>query len=125
MIIMHPYSYAGLVSMGDLEKEDQIEIVINVIIDYFSITRDELFSKVRKHHFVRARMFVAYFLKNCKTVELGKLMGKRDHSTIVYYRQQLTDYLSIGYPEYIKDFNKIKAGINKKHLALSQTLLGE
>jgi hypothetical protein len=52
-------------------------------------------------------------------------MGKRDHSTIVYYRQQLTDYLSIGYPEYIRDFNKIKAGINKKHLALSQTLLGE
>jgi chromosomal replication initiator protein len=126
MSIVHPYHYAGLVSVKELEKKERVEAVMTVVCDYFSVTREELVSKVRKHNFVRARMFIAYFLKNERnTVELGRTIGNRDHSTIVYYRHQIADYLSIGDREYVRDFNKIKLEINKKHLALTQVLLNE
>jgi hypothetical protein len=58
-------------------------------------------------------MFLAHFTdRKITTTSLGKWMGGRDHSTIIYYRQQVENYLSIRDALYIKDYTACLDRIN-------------
>ena len=92
---------------------NEFQVTLSVICEHFNITVEQLCCSTRTHTWVRARMFLAHFTsKKITTTSLGKWMGGRDHSTIIYYRQQVENYLSIRDALYIKDYTACLDRIN-------------
>ena len=71
----------------DKSKEVTPSIIINAVADYFNITPDDITSKRRNAEFVQARQVVMYLCRTLTDVSfanIGKLLGKKDHTTIIY-----------------------------------------
>ena len=63
------------------------EDVINTVCSYCKITKLELIKPTRKRENVDARKMVSKILrdKNYTFSQIGKKLGRKDHSSIVYY----------------------------------------
>lgn len=69
------------------EKEISIELIQEIVADYFSISVDELKSKTRKKDIANARQIAMYFSKEYTKEPLrtiGDYFGGKDHSTVVH-----------------------------------------
>lgn len=90
--------------------------VLDLTCAVYSITEEELLSSRRFVRLVRARQQIVYIMRNKRGLsflELGRRLGDRDHSTIIYsYRsaqdnfaplkeayEEILEKLNIGYPE--------------------------
>ncbi len=74
---------------NDLEKkisEDDMNVIIGGIANYFDTTIEMLKSNSRKAKYVMARMFFAYICYPKVTfAKIGKFLGGRNHATIMKY----------------------------------------
>lgn len=65
----------------------QPSAIINTVADYYSISPDDITGKKRDLKTSRARHIVMYLLRqqnHCSLAEIGKVLGNRDHSTVIH-----------------------------------------
>ena len=92
------------------KKGVSIDYIQQVICDYFDISIELLVSKTRKREVVQARQLAMFFSKEMTKASLaniGKLIGNRDHATVLYACRTVnnlneTDRTFRGYFEDIK-----------------------
>ena len=80
----------------DQKQELTVERIQEAVCEYFNIAPDVLQSKTRKREVVQARQLAMYFCKNYTNASLasiGKQIGKKDHTTVLYACKAVTDLL--------------------------------
>ena len=84
------YTYSVISSIFSDLTIDQKELtpnrIIKVVANYYKITKNDIIGKSKKKEFVLARHIAMWFIrkiKNLSFVEIGKIIGNRDHSTVI------------------------------------------
>lgn len=70
----------------DKPKEITPSLIIEVVADHFSINPEDITSKKRNSEFVQPRHIAMYLcreLTSTSLVNIGKIMGNRDHTTVM------------------------------------------
>ena len=71
----------------DKPKEITPELIIEVVAEHFGVSPEDITSKKRNSEFVQPRQVVMYLcrkLTDTSYVNIGKLLGKKDHTTIIH-----------------------------------------
>jgi len=71
--------------------------IINVVADYYSLPPDDITGKKRDLKTSRARHVVMYLLRqqnHSNLSEIGKILGGRDHSTVIHGCEKITASVS-------------------------------
>ncbi|MBN1376221.1 MAG: chromosomal replication initiator protein DnaA [Dehalococcoidia bacterium] len=71
--------------------------VIGAVADYYAVLPEDITSKKRDLKTARARHIVMYLLRqqnNCNLAEIGKILGDRDHSTVIHGCQKISTQIS-------------------------------
>ena len=106
--MISPYIFPGIVT-------DDTKL-LDIICNRFDITIKQLLGAERTQDLVKPRMWYAYILRTFLRKEykqIGKLIGGRNHSTIIYYMQQMDGFLEVSKEER-KEFINFLSGINHK-----------
>ena len=87
------------------EKREQLtaKSIIGHVSKYFNVSKEEITGKKRNREFVEPRMVAVYLISehlNVPLVNIGKIMGNRDHTTIMHARNKIASLL--------KDDSRIK-----------------
>lgn len=74
--------------------------ILDIISEHFNIQRVKLCGKPRYRYIVEARMIAAYLLRsdrylNLSLKQIGRLLGNRDHSTIMYSIYQIQNLMEV------------------------------
>lgn len=72
------------------------EKIIIEVCKYFDITRDDIVGKRRNREFVEPRMIAIYLIAdvlNIPLINIGQLVGGRDHTTIMHARNKIEGQL--------------------------------
>lgn len=75
-------------------REITPSLIINVVAEYFNITPDDIMSKKRNAELVQARQIVMYLcrdLTETSLIGIAKLLGKKDHTTIIHGVNKISD----------------------------------
>lgn len=78
------------------QKEITPNLIINVVAEHFGVTSDDITSKKRNSEYVLPRQVVMYLCKELTEVSLtqtGKILGKKDHTTIIHGIKKITEEL--------------------------------
>jgi len=68
-------------------KEITPSLIINVVAEHFGVKPEDIVSKRRNSEFVQPRQVVMYLcreLTDTSFTNIGKLLGKKDHTTIIH-----------------------------------------
>ena len=68
-------------------KEITPTLIINVVAEHFGVKAEDITSKKRNSEFVQPRQVVMYLcreLTDTSFTNIGKLLGKKDHTTIIH-----------------------------------------
>ena len=68
-------------------KEITPSLIINVVAEHFGVKAEDITSKKRNSEFVQPRQVVMYLcreLTDTSFTNIGKLLGKKDHTTIIH-----------------------------------------
>ena len=68
-------------------KEITPNLIINVVAEHFGVKPEDITSKKRNSEFVQPRQVVMYLcreLTDTSFTNIGKLLGKKDHTTIIH-----------------------------------------
>lgn len=68
-------------------KEITPELIINVVAEHFGVRPEDITSKKRNSEFVQPRQVVMYLcreLTDTSLINIGKLLGKKDHTTVIH-----------------------------------------
>lgn len=68
-------------------KEITPNLIINVVAEHFGVKPDDITSKKRNSEFVQPRQVVMYLcreLTDVSQVNIGKILGKKDHTTVIH-----------------------------------------
>jgi chromosomal replication initiator protein len=71
--------------------------IINAVADYFAISPDDITGKKRDLKTSRARHIVMYLLRqqnHTNLSEIGKILGNRDHSTVIHGCEKISSAIS-------------------------------
>ena len=69
------------------KKEITPSLIISVVAEHFSVKAEDITSKKRNAEFVLPRQVVMYLcreLTNTSLINIGKLLGKKDHTTVIH-----------------------------------------
>lgn len=80
----------------DKPKEITPELIIDVVAEHFGVSPADITSKKRNSEFVQPRQVVMYLcrkLTDTSYVNIGKLLGKKDHTTIIHVVNKIEDEL--------------------------------
>ena len=78
----------------DEMREVTPSLIINVVAEHFGITPDDIMSRKRNSELVQARQIVMYLCRDLTATSLagiGKLLGKKDHTTVIHGVNKITD----------------------------------
>lgn len=78
----------------DEMREVTPSLIINVVAEHFGITPDDIMSKKRNSELVQARQIVMYLCRDLTEASLagiGKLLGKKDHTTVIHGVNKISD----------------------------------
>lgn len=85
---------------GQLEEDRNdglsADDIIDTVCKYFDISRQDIVGKKKSKEIVEPRMIAIYLIIEILEIPLdavGKIFGGRDHSTIMYSRDKITDQL--------------------------------
>ena len=79
-------SVSGIKSIKDKSKSLTEDRIIEVVGDYYRLTEEQIKSKVRTSQIALARQICMYLCRNILNtpfVQIGKIFGGRDHSTVM------------------------------------------
>ena len=74
-------------------KEITPTLIINVVAEHFGVKPEDITSKRRNSEFVQPRQVVMYLcreLTDTSFTNIGKLLGKKDHTTIIHGVNKIT-----------------------------------
>ena len=94
-------------------KKATISSIINAVAKYYKISLSDIVSKKRTQKLVTGRQIIAYLAKEMTTESLkliGKKIGDRDDSTILYYLKKLDGCIKKN-EQLINDIDSIKGSI--------------
>ena len=80
----------------DKPKEVTPQLIINVVAEHYGITPEDIISKKRNSEFVLPRQVVMYLIRTMTAtslVNIGKVLGKKDHTTIIHGINKITEEL--------------------------------
>lgn len=80
----------------DKPKEINPSLIINVVAEHFGVKPEDITSKKRNSEFVEARQVVMYLcraLTDTSYQNIGKILGKKDHTTIIHGVNKITEEL--------------------------------
>ena len=104
-------------SIGTEEPEEiTAESIIRATCTYYSVTKAELIGKSKRQELVRARQICIYLLCEMLAlplVSIGKEMGGRDHSTIIYARDKVAELMRVN-DTVAKGVTDIKSAVLKQ-----------
>ena len=95
-------------------KEVNPTLIINVVAEHYGVTSDDITSKKRNSEFVLPRQVVMYL---CRTLtatslsQIGKILGKKDHTTIIHGIKKISDEITTN-EELRNNIEIIKKKIN-------------
>ncbi len=78
----------------DEMREVTPSLIINVVAEHFGITPDDIISKKRNSELVQARQIVMYLCRDLTDTSLAgiaRLLGKKDHTTVIHGVNKITD----------------------------------
>ena len=95
-------------------KEVTPRLIINIVAEHYNINPNDIASNRRSQEFVQPRQVVMYLcrqLTDCPYNEIAKLVGKKDHSTVIHGQRKIKNDLLVN--EDLKNkVNKILKVIN-------------
>ena len=80
-------------------KEVTGEYIIKVVAEHFDVTVDDITSKKRNSEFVEPRQVVMFLCKNMTNnslASIGKLLNKKDHTTIIHGIRKIEDEMKVN-----------------------------
>lgn len=80
-------------------KEITPSLIINVVAEQFRVKPEDITSKKRNSEFVLPRQVVMYLcreLTDTSYTNIGKLLGKKDHTTIIHGCNKIMDEMKIN-----------------------------
>jgi chromosomal replication initiator protein len=80
------------------KKEISIDVIVQVVCEYFGISKEQILSKSKKQAYAIPRqiaMYLATKYTNKTMAMIGKYFGKRDHTTVVYARKTVQQQIEI------------------------------
>jgi chromosomal replication initiator protein len=89
------------------------EVIVDAVAEYFALPPQQLAGKARDKHLVRARHIAMYLLRADAArplVEIGRLLGKRDHTTVMHGTEKIEREL-VTDPELRRALAEIRARI--------------
>lgn len=102
---------------GNIIVENQSEINIDkvqdAVCDYFNLSREDLLAPSRKRQIVQARQIAMYLCRsligNISLSTIGAGIGGKDHATVLYACNTVTDLMSTDrtFKQYVNDIEKL------------------
>ncbi len=80
-------------------KEVTPSLIINVVAEHFGVKPEDITSKKRNSEFVQPRQVVMYLcreLTDTSYTNIGKLLGKKDHTTIIHGVNKVAEDIKIN-----------------------------
>ena len=94
------------VTKEDLEADD----IISCVCNYYKITKNDLLGKRKNKEFVEPRQICTYLiteLMNLPLETVGEKMGGRDHATVIYTRDKVSELIKTN-PKIATEVNDLK-----------------
>ncbi len=104
------------VGEGDSQEEVTPESILRAASHYFSLKESDITGKSKRQDLVRARQICIFLMCDMLSVPLisiGKVMGGRDHSTIIYARDKIADLMRLN-DSVAKAVTDIKSAVLKQ-----------
>ena len=104
------------VGEGDAQEEVTPESILRAASHYFSLKESDITGKSKRQDLVRARQICIYLMCDMLSVPLisiGKVMGGRDHSTVIYARDKIADLMRLN-DSVAKAVTDIKSAVLKQ-----------
>jgi chromosomal replication initiator protein len=86
----------ALADMLPRRSEVQPKEIVSRVAETFGVTLDRLLSRDRSQEVALPRQVAMYLLReeaNCSLPQIGEVLGGRDHTTVMYACQKITDML--------------------------------
>ena len=80
----------------EIKNDLNVDKIISTVCDYFNIGYQDIIGKKKNKEVVEPRMIAIYLISellNLPLVNIGKIFGGRDHTTIMHSRDKITDEL--------------------------------
>ncbi|MDE6411153.1 MAG: chromosomal replication initiator protein DnaA [Clostridia bacterium] len=105
-------------SIANAPEQEEItsESIIRAVCNYYSFTKADILGKNKRQELVKARQICTYLMcemLSLPLVTVGKEMGGRDHATVIYSREKITELLRVN-DTIRKEVNDIKSAILKQ-----------
>lgn len=81
----------------DKPKEISPTFIINIVAEHFGVNPEDITSKKRNSEFVEPRQVVMYLCRAMTETSyqnIGKILGKKDHTTIIHGVNKITEEIS-------------------------------
>lgn len=98
------------VKRGRVTRGQTAEQVIAAVADYYGVTADDLKGKRRDREFVYPRQVCMRLLRQRFTLsltEIGKLLGGRDHTTVMHGAHKIEREIAAGEPHLLRELAEI------------------
>ncbi len=105
-------------SINNAAEQEEVtsDSIIRAVCNYYSITKADVLGKNKRQELVRARQICTYLMCDMLSLPLvtvGKEMGGRDHATVIYSRDKITELIRVN-DTIRKEVNDIKSAILKQ-----------
>ena len=105
-------------SINNAPQQEEVtsDSIQRAVCNYYSITKADLLGKNKRQELVRARQICTYLMCDMLSLPLvtvGKEMGGRDHATVIYSREKITELMRVN-DTIRKEVNDIKSSILKQ-----------
>ena len=99
-----------------IDKNSQIDVedILEVVLNYFNITKDELFSNSREKKIVYPRQVFTYLLRDILGLpfkNIGNILGGKDHTTVMHAYEKIN--IMLASPKVYNDIYSIKRILNR------------
>jgi len=90
------YIYDEIIKKAEREVEDEIDNIISVVSNKFSLSKKDILSKRRTADVAFARQFAMYIVKTQHDISKSRIgrIFKRDHTTVMYALDQMDEKIN-------------------------------
>ena len=93
-----------------------VDDILEKVCQHFNVTQQNVFSKSRKREYVQARqvsMYLAQKYTKIPSARIGKLIGGRDHSTVIHSCSTIEQRLKVD-KSFVEEMNSIEISFRLK-----------
>jgi chromosomal replication initiator protein len=103
-----------LKDLVNIEQQIKVEDILEAVLNYFNITKEELFSNSREKRIVYTRQVFTYLLRDILGLSfksIGNILGGKDHTTIMHSYEKIN--IMLASPKVYNDIYTIKKFLNR------------